>query len=324
MVKISIVITLHNEEENISPLLSCIDVALDGFDYEIVLVDDGSTDNTVQVIKDFEHRRVKLLILSRNYGQTPAMAAGIEAASGDYIVTMDGDLQNDPADIRPMLKKLVSENWDIVAGYRKNRNDAFLGRTMPSLIANRIIRALTGVQIRDYGCSLKVFRKEAAKNLDLYGELHRFIPVLASLQGLRITDIDVNHRPRKFGKSKYGLGRTFRVLSDLLLLLFFQKYFKRPIHFFGPLGMISFAIGACINFYLLIEKFLGNDIWGRPLLILAVTLLLSGIQFLTFGFVMEMQLRVYHESQHKKIYKIREVVEWRESDSPGKIPSMIA
>jgi glycosyltransferase involved in cell wall biosynthesis len=322
MVKISIVITLYNEEENIAPLLSCIDVALDGFDYEIVLVDDGSTDNTVRAIKDFEHRRVRLLVLSRNYGQTPAMAAGIEAASGDYIVTMDGDLQNDPADIRQMLKKLVSEDWDIVAGYRKNRNDA-LGRTMPSRIANRIIRALTGVKIRDFGCSLKVFRKDAAKNLDLYGELHRFIPVLAVLQGLRITDTDVNHRPRKFGKSKYGLGRTFRVLSDLLLLLFFQKYFKRPIHFFGPLGMISFALGACINFYLLIEKFLGNDIWGRPLLILGVTLLMSGIQFLTFGFVMELLMRVYHESQHKKIYKIREVIEWRESDS-GKIPSMFA
>lgn len=321
MVRISIVITLYNEEENIAPLLSCLDVALDGFDYEVILVDDGSTDDTIQAIKAAEHPRVKLLVLSRNFGQTPAMAAGIEAASGEYIVTMDGDLQNDPADIRPMLKKLVSENWDIVAGFRKNRNDAFLGRTMPSRIANRIIRALTGVKIRDYGCSLKVFRKAAAKNLDLYGELHRFIPVLAALQGLRITDIEVNHRPRRFGKSKYGIGRTLRVLSDLLLLLFFQKYFKRPIHFFGPLGMISFGIGACINFYLLIEKFLGNDIWGRPLLILGVTLLLSGIQFLTFGIVMELQMRVYHESQHKKIYKIREVVEWRES---GKLPSMIA
>lgn len=314
MDKISLVITLLNEEDNVIPLLEKIREALTGFDYEVIFVDDGSTDSTVTQIKMWADHRIKLIIFNRNYGQTAAMAAGIEAAKGEYIITLDGDLQNDPKDIPAMLQKLKQENWDVVAGHRKNRKDGMFFRKIPSKIANRLIRNLTGVTIRDYGCTLKVFRREIAKNLGLYGELHRFIPILAVLQGARITDMDVTHHPRLHGQSKYGLGRTFKVVSDLILLIFFQKYFKRPIHFFGPLGIVSFLIGLAINFYLLIVKIMGADIWGRPLLILGITLLLGGIQFLTLGVIAELIMRTYYESQHKKTYNIREVFVGTASD----------
>lgn len=304
---ISLVITLFNEEENVAPLMEKIKDSLPAFNYEVILVDDGSTDRTLEVAKRLADSHTKIVILKKNFGQTAAMAAGIDEASGDYIVTLDGDLQNDPSDIPVMLSKLKSENWDIVAGNRKNRKDGTLLRKIPSKIANRLIRNLTGVTIRDYGCTLKVFRKDVAKNLELYGELHRFIPLLATLQGARITDMDVKHHPRAFGQSKYGLGRTFKVLSDLILLAFFQKYFKRPIHFFGPLGLMCLALGGAINFYLLIVKIMGEDIWGRPILILGVTMLLAGIQFLTFGLIAELVMRTYYESQKKKTYTIKEV-----------------
>jgi len=304
---ISLVITLFNEEENVAPLMEKIKDSLPAFNYEVILVDDGSTDRTLEVAKRLADSRTKIVILKKNFGQTAAMAAGIDEASGDYIVTLDGDLQNDPSDIPVMLSMLKSENWDIVAGNRKNRKDGALLRKIPSKIANRLIRNLTGVTIRDYGCTLKVFRKDVAKNLELYGELHRFIPLLAALQGARITDMDVKHHPRAFGQSKYGLGRTFKVLSDLMLLAFFQKYFKRPIHFFGPLGLLCLALGGAINLYLLIVKIMGEDIWGRPILILGVTLLLAGIQFLTFGLIAELVMRTYYESQKKKTYTIKEV-----------------
>ena len=296
-----------NEEDNIVPLVERIHSALKEFYYEIILVDDGSTDHTVKKIKQLYDERIKLLVLSRNFGQTPAMAAGIEAASGDYIITLDGDLQNDPTDIPAMLKKLRDESWDVVAGFRKKRHDHGLVRKLPSKIANHLIRNLTGVTIRDYGCTLKVFRREVAKNLDLYGELHRFIPILAVLQGARITDMEVMHHPRVAGKSKYGLGRTLKVASDLLLMVFFQKYFRRPIHFFGPVGFVFFTIGMLINFYLLAMKILAQDIWGRPLLILGITLVLAGLQFLTFGLIAELVMRIYYESQNKSTYIIKEV-----------------
>jgi glycosyltransferase involved in cell wall biosynthesis len=307
MERISLVITLYNEEHNVKPLLEKIQAALHGFTYEVILVDDGSTDGTQQQVKLHADAHTQLIVLKRNFGQTAAMAAGIDYASGDYIVTLDGDLQNDPSDIPQMLAKLKQEGWDVVAGNRKNRKDGALLRKIPSAFANRLIRNLTGVTIRDYGCTLKVFRREVAKGLELYGELHRFIPILAVLQGARITNIDVAHHPRIYGKSKYGLGRTLKVLSDLLLLAFFQKYFKRPIHFFGPLGMLCLAIGGVINLYLLIIKIGGADIWGRPLLILGVTILLAGIQFLTFGIIAELMMRTYYESQQKKTYVVKEI-----------------
>lgn len=305
--KLSIVVPLMNEEDNITPLLSNIHKALVGFEYEIILVDDGSTDRTVQRIKEANDSKVKLLIFNKNYGQTTAMSAGINHASGDCIITMDGDLQNDPSDITEMLYVLESGSWDVVAGVRANRQDGMFLRKIPSKIANSLIRKLTGVYIKDYGCTLKVFRKSIAKNMGLYGELHRFIPVLAQLEGARITQMDVKHHPRIHGTSKYGLGRTFKVVSDLMLMVFFQKYFKRPIHLFGPIGLLSFGTGALINLYLLVEKLLGNDIGGRPLLMLGVLLILGGIQFITFGLMAEIMMRTYYESQDKKPYQLREV-----------------
>ncbi len=303
----SIVITLLNEEENIRSLLLEIDSALKDFDHEVILVDDGSTDRTVEQVKLLSKSNVRLIVLNTNYGQTAAMAAGIREATGLYVATMDGDLQNDPRDIPFMLEKLKTENWDVVAGNRRNRKDGTLSRKIPSWIANKLIRSLTGVHIRDYGCTLKVFKSDVAKNLGLYGELHRFVPILAVVEGAKIADVDVRHRPRKFGKSKYGLARTFKVMSDLILMVFFRKYFKRPIHFFGPLGLTCLFIGSLISTYLLIVKVLGQDIWGRPLLILGITLVLGGIQFLTFGIIAELIMRVYYESQHKKTYNIREI-----------------
>ncbi|HPM32437.1 MAG TPA: glycosyltransferase family 2 protein [Chryseolinea sp.] len=305
--ELSIVITLLNEQDNIAPLFNSIRISLSNYNYELILVDDGSTDATVTRIKQLADNRTRLISLNRNYGQTAAMAAGIDHAQGEYIVTMDGDLQNDPTDIPSMLFKLKSEGWDVVAGTRKNRQDGALLRKLPSKLANQLIRKLTGVHIQDYGCTLKIFTKEIAHKLGLYGELHRFIPILAVLQGGRITDVDVKHHARIHGQSKYGIGRTFKVMSDLVLMIFFQKYFRRPIHLFGPIGIISFAIGLAINFYLLTLKILGHDIWGRPLLLLGVSLVLAGIQFITFGLIAELIMRTYYESQNKKIYNVREV-----------------
>ncbi len=305
--ELSIVITLLNEEENIEPLFKSIHHALKDFQYELICVDDGSTDGTIKKIKSLADEHVKLVSLYRNYGQTAAMAAGIDHATGEYIVTMDGDLQNDPLDIPFLLHKLKSENWDVVAGNRVDRKDGTLWRKIPSKIANRMIRNLTGVFIRDYGCTLKVFKIDLAKRLGLYGELHRFIPILAVMQGGRITDMNVRHHARIHGKSKYGIGRTFKVMSDLVLMVFFQKYFRRPIHLFGPIGIISFIVGCSINFYLLVLKIAGQEIWGRPILLVGVTLVLAGIQFLTFGLIAELIMRTYYESQNKKTYEVREV-----------------
>jgi len=305
--KLSLVISVFNEEENIKPLIESIDHALSGLDYEVIFVDDGSRDNTVSQIEEFGNSHYTTISFYKNFGQTAAMSAGFEQASGDLIITLDGDLQNEPADIPGMVKKLVDEDWDVVAGRRAKRKDYLISRKFPSKIANWIIRWLTGVRIHDYGCSLKIFRADVAKNLGLYGELHRFIPVLAQLQGAKITEVDVNHHPRQFGKTKYGIGRTFRVMSDLLLMVFYQKYLQKPMHLFGTLGILTFIIGMVLNIYLLIEKFLGHDIWGRPVLILAITLTLGGIQLITSGIIAEMIMRTYYESQDKKIYSIKQI-----------------
>lgn len=305
--ELSVIIPLYNEEDNIAPLLRQIETALSDYSYELILVDDGSTDDTVSKIKAIADHHTKLISLRRNYGQTAAMAAGIDAAQGTYLVTMDGDLQNDASDIPVMLHKIKSANWDVVVGNRKHRKDKALVRKLPSKLANNMIRSLTGVFIHDYGCTLKIFRREIAKKLGLYGELHRFIPILAVMQGGKITEMEVKHHPRIYGKSKYGLGRTLKVVSDLMLMTFFQKYFRRPIHFFGPIGIISFLTGSAISLYLLILKILGQDIWGRPILILSITLILAGLQFLTFGFITELIMRTYYESQNKKTYDIAEV-----------------
>ena len=305
--KLSLVISVYNEEENIRPLIERIDDSLKGLDYEVIFVDDGSKDKTLDQIRELGDSHYTTVSFYKNFGQTAAMSAGIEQATGDLIITLDGDLQNDPADIPSMVKKLEDEGWDVVAGRRANRKDYWISRKLPSKIANWIIRWLTGVRIHDYGCSLKVFKADVAKNLGLYGELHRFIPVLAQLQGAKITEVNVTHHPRQYGKTKYGIGRTSRVMSDLLLMVFYQKYLQKPMHLFGTLGIFTFVIGVVLNIYLLIEKFLGHDIWGRPVLILAITLTLGGIQLITSGIIAEIIMRTYYESQDKKIYSIKNI-----------------
>ena len=316
--KLSVVVPIHNEEDNIDPLIDKVSGALQHESYELILVDDGSTDRSVERIRKRCNEKVKLLILSRNYGQTMAMAAGIDHAQGQIIATMDGDLQNDPIDIPRMIHNLEQGDWDMVAGRRRKREDGMFLRKVPSKIANYLIRRITQVPVRDLGCTLKVFRKDYAKNLGLYGELHRFIPVLAKQNGARILEIDVKHHARIHGNSKYGLGRTTRVVSDLLLMAFWQKFLKRPIHLFGPPGIACILFGTLINFYLLAIRLLGEDIWGRPLLILGVLLFLGGLQFLSIGLILEVQMRTYFESQDKKPYSIREEVHYAQNQQETK------
>lgn len=307
MRELSVVITVMNEEENIKPLLEAVRTALPGIDYEVVLVDDGSSDKTKQQILEHADDRTVLVELRKNYGQSTAMMAGIDHSRGKYVALLDGDLQNDPTDIPAMLELLIKEDWDVVAGNRKNRKDGFILRKIPSKIANALIRRMTGVYIKDYGCTLKVFKREIAEELGLYGELHRFIPVLAKLQGAKITQVDVKHHARIHGKSKYGINRTFKVMSDLVLMVFMRKYMQKPMHLFGTMGFISFGIGALINLYLLILKIMGQDIWGKPLLILGLIFLLGGIQLITIGIVADINVRTYYESQNKKTYNVRRV-----------------
>ena len=306
---LSVVVTVYNEEENIRPLIERITEALRGYDYEIVYVDDGSTDGTLAALKSIDHPSLKIVTFRKNYGQSLALMAGMDHSIGDYIITMDGDLQNDPSDIPAMLELAEKGEWDLVAGIRAKRKDGFILRKLPSLIANWIIRRSSGVHMKDYGCALKVFKADVAKELGIYGELHRFIPVLAHLEGARITQMDVKHHSRQFGKSKYGLNRTIKVISDLVLMIFFKKYLQKPMHLFGNIGVILFAVGVLINMYFLVLKIMGQDIWQRPLLILGVLLVIGGIQFLTIGIVTEIQMRTYFESQRKRPYKVRRVID---------------
>ncbi len=306
--KLSLIIPVMNEEDNIKPLLTKVYEDLKEIDYEVILVDDGSMDATVSKIKEYANDRTKTIVFNRNYGQTTAMAAGINEAEGELIATIDGDLQNDPSDIPMMIEKLESEGWDVVAGRRANRQDGMFLRKIPSKIANYIIRKSTKVYLKDYGCTLKVFKKSIAKNLGLYGELHRFIPVLAKMQGAKIVEVDVKHHARLHGVSKYGIGRTFKVVSDLLLMLFMQKYRTKPIHLFGGLGVPMLLVGMVINFYLLVLKVFGENIGNRPLLTLGIVLVIAGIQLITTGFIAELVMRTYFESQNKTPYSIREIL----------------
>lgn len=307
MKKLSLVICVYNEEDNIIPLVERIQEALSNYDFEAIFIDDGSTDSTKQKIRSINDDRFVLVELRKNYGQSSALQAGIDMAEGEYIVTLDGDLQNDPIDIPAMLEKAERENWDVVAGVRANRQDGMILRKIPSKIANAIIRNTTEVRIKDYGCTLKLFKSDVAKSLHIYGELHRFIPVLVVQEGGTITQMDVHHHARIHGASKYGIGRTFKVVSDLLVMLFIKKYLQKPMHLFGGLGLISIIGGILINFYLLGLKICGQDIWGKPLLVLGVILLIAGIQLITFGLLAEIQMRTYFESQDKKPYRIRRI-----------------
>ena len=318
MKELSVVVPVMNEEDNIQPLLQAIKDALaPHYDYEVILVDDGSTDRTKQRILEYADDRTVLVELRKNYGQSTAMTAGIDHARGTFFPMLEGDHQNDPSDIPMMLDLQKKGDWDVVAGNRKNRQDGAVLRKAPSKIANALIRRWTGVYIKDYGCTLKIFRREIAEDLGMYGELHRFIPVLAKMQGARITQVDVKHHARKFGKSKYGINRTFKVLSDLVLMVFFRKYIQKPMHLFGTIGFISFGMGVLINLYLLILKIMGQDIWGKPLLIAGLIFLLGGIQLITVGIIAEITVRTYFESQNKKTYKVRNLYQAQPLTKPA-------
>ncbi len=309
---LSVVIPLYNEEENVAPLLEQVHAGLARYPgpWELILVNDGSTDDTQRRLVEGAKRygpHVRILTLRRNFGQTAAMQAGIDRARGEVIALLDGDLQNDPRDIPPMVERLLGEELDLVAGWRKNRQDSLL-RTFPSRIANRLIARITGVHLHDYGCSLKVFRGNVIKGVRLYGEMHRFIPawVAAYTSPLRIKEQVVTHHPRRFGRSKYGLSRVFPVLLDLLSVYFFLNFRARPGHFFGKIGLSFGALGSIILGYLFVVKvFLGQPIGTRPLLLVGVLLAVVAVQFLTTGVLSEILARIYFESTPVRSYAVR-------------------
>jgi glycosyltransferase involved in cell wall biosynthesis len=311
--EVSVVVPIYNEIESIPRLLETIATTLqqNHISYEIICVDDGSKDGSSELLRQLACTRpdLRAVLLRRNYGQTAAMAAGFKYARGQAVITLDGDLQNDPTDIPRLLDKL-DEGYDLVSGWRKERQDAMLTRLIPSKIANWLIGKVTGVNLHDYGCSLKAYRSELIMDMNLYGELHRFIPALAFIEGARIAELPVQHHARQFGRSKYGLGRTFRVLMDLFTIYFMKRFLTRPMHVFGLFGLISMIIGVGLGTYLTFVKLaLGESIGDRPLLILAVVLFLTGVQLFSFGLIAELMMRTYHESQNRPIYRVREVVE---------------
>ena len=315
MPDVSIVVPLFNEEENVTALYEELSEELAPLSateggVELIFVDDGSEDSTVERLRSCSSGdgRVKIICFRRNFGQTAALAAGLENASGRVVVTLDGDLQNDPSEIPAMVKKL-GEGYDMVVGWRKDRRDSLLYRTLPSRIANYIISKVTRVPLHDYGCTLKVMRADVAKSIKLYGEMHRFIPALAAEMGAKILEVPVKHRPRLHGYSKYGLSKTFRVVLDLMTVKFFLGFSTRPIHLFGSLGLMSGVFGSFLCLYLVYEKlFLAMPIGHRPLLLCAVMLVLVGLQFFCFGLLAEILVRTYHESQSKSTYSIRRIV----------------
>jgi glycosyltransferase involved in cell wall biosynthesis len=308
---VSVVVPVRDEVESLPLLLEAIASSVGGnFSYEIICVDDGSTDGSAEYLKEQAKIRpdLKAVLLRRNYGQTAAMSAGFNYAIGQAIVTLDADLQNDPADI-PMLLAKLAEGYDLVSGWRHKRQDAVVSRLIPSKVANWLIGKVTEVKLHDYGCSLKAYRSEVVADMNLYGELHRFLPALAFIEGARITEVPVRHHARRFGRSKYGIWRTFRVMMDLLTIYFMKKFLTRPMHVFGLLGLGSIVTGTLIGIYLTFIKLaLGETIGSRPLLILAVLLLVTGVQLFCFGLLAELLMRTYHESQGRPIYRVREVV----------------
>lgn len=313
---LSVVVPLYNEEGSLPHLIEQLLQALRplGRSFEIVLVDDGSRDGTAALLRDQVERVPELVavLLRRNYGQTAAMAAGFDASRGELIVTLDGDLQNDPADIPLLLEQLEQGQLDLVSGWRHQRQDNRISRLLPSLLANRLIARVTGVRLHDYGCSLKAYRREVVADMNLYGELHRFLPALAFIEGARIGEVQVNHHPRRYGTSKYGIDRTFRVLMDLLTVWFMKRFLTRPMHVFGFAGLVSLGAGLVLALWLVGEKLmLGVDIGDRPLLLLAVLAILSGVQLFGFGLLAELQMRTYHESQGRPIYRVRHTLRGR-------------
>lgn len=327
---LSIVVPVYNEVENLRPLFSEITTALadEPLDYEVVFINDGSRDGSTEILQELaaENGRVVVINFRRNFGQTASFAAGFDYAQGKYILTMDADRQNDPADIPSLIAKL-EEGYDVVNGWRQNRQDAFLMRKVPSMIANRLIARASDVRLHDRGCSLRVFRAEVTDELHLYGEMHRFIPEMVNFAGFSMAEVPVNHRPRVAGESKYGISRTFRVLVDLTTVVFLRKYSDRPMHLFGYLALGFGGVGGMIMAYLLSlklwaglsggwEGFHAMEIGERPLLLLGALLIILGVQFLVMGLIAELIVRTYYETQNKPVYILREVIGREETHSP--------
>jgi glycosyltransferase involved in cell wall biosynthesis len=314
--ELSVVLPVYNEEENLIEMHRELVEALVGISHEIIFVDDGSSDTSVAVLRDIQSQdqNVRVAVFRRNFGQTAAMSAGLDLSRGKVVATLDADRQNDPADIPAMMRKL-DEGFDMVCGWRHQRQDGFLFRRLPSIIANKIISSTTDVKLNDYGCTLKVLRCEVAKQIKLYGEMHRFIPAIASWVGVRIAEVKVNHRARTAGISKYGISRTFRVILDLMTVKFLLSYSARPIQLFGSIGMISGVSGTLLALWLTMERIFFNIALGdRPLLLFAILLIFIGLQFITVGLLAEMQTRTYFESQNKPTYSIRELIQSEPAD----------
>ncbi len=310
-IDISVVSPVFNEEDNVEELYNELIISLEktGKKFEIIFVDDGSKDSTFERLKRIRERdkRIKIIRFRRNFGQTPALSAGFDYARGEIIITIDADLQNDPSDIELLLKK-IEEGYDLVSGWRWKRKDNFLTRILPSKIANFLISMITGVKLHDYGCTLKAYRSEVVKNIRLYGEMHRFVPAVASLLGINVAEVKVNHRKRKAGKSKYGIGRTIRVILDLITVKFLISYSTRPLQIFGLIGLITGGSGFFLGIYLTYLKLIERQAIGnRPLLLLSVLLIFLGAQFISLGLLAEMLSRTYHEAVEKKTYAIKEL-----------------
>ncbi|MFN7978909.1 MAG: glycosyltransferase family 2 protein [Vicinamibacterales bacterium] len=323
---LTVVIPIRNESPNIRPLYDELMATLgaSGRRFEVIVVDDGSTDDSFAQLAALQaaDARLRVIQFRRNFGQTAAFAAGFAHARGRLVVTSDGDLQNDPRDIESMVQKLDREGLDIVAGWRRRRQDTFVNRRLPSIIANWIISRATGVALHDYGCSLKVFRAEVVKHMRLYGEMHRFLPAIASEQGVRIAEVEVNHRARRAGTTKYGIGRTIRVVLDLATVKFLLNYSTRPLQIFGLLGLLSGGLGAILMGYLGWVRLVDHQsIADRPLLLLGVLLVFTGVQLVTFGLLAELMARTYYESQNKATYVIREI---RQSEPSADPPALAA
>jgi len=308
--ELSLFLPVLDEEENLRPMHAKIRAALDelGKSAEVIYVDDGSTDSSLEILKDIAagDERVRVISLRRNYGQTAAMSAGIDAANGDILIPMDADLQNDPADISRLLEKL-DEGYDVVSGWRKNRQDKLISRKIPSQMANRIISWIGGVHLHDYGCSLKAYRRDVIQDVKLYGEMHRFIPIYASWAGARVAEIPVDHHARTMGKSKYGISRTIKVVFDLMTIKFMASYQTKPIYVFGTFGMIAFFLAAVAGVWAIVLKiFEGTSFILTPLPVITVVMLAISVQFFLMGLLAELLVRTYHESQDKSIYAVRE------------------
>jgi len=312
-IDLSVVIPIYNEEENIELLYKSLDAVLSKLNssYEVILIDDGSTDSTYEKLKEInkKNKNVKIIKFRKNFGQTPAMRAGFDYCKGDIIITLDADLQNDPDDIPKILKKM-EEGYDIVSGWRKNRKDKIISRKIPSRAANKLISILFGVRLHDYGCTLKAYKKEVIQNIELYGEMHRYIPALASWMGIKVAEVSVKHHRRKFGRAKYGISRTFRVVVDIITIKFLLTYSKKPMQIFGLLGIFTSIVGSGLTLYLIIGRvFFDQSLADRPLFILSIFMIFVGIQLITMGLLGEIMMRTYHEGTDKPTYVIKEIID---------------